>query len=251
MYSDEQQREILYDYLRWRTRAIDIIATLVTRPYATAEGAEYGKHGLGRRISTLRHSIGTVFDTLPMGGELPDRDDLSNATVSLQSFCINIVGALDNLARVWIYESGRFEGQPIAPSHIGFAPKNVRVRQSLPADFLEYLRPFDDWFEYIENYRHALAHRIPLYIPSRQYREEDAAERERLDALKWQAVRNGRLDEAEELDRAMHELGTFHAWMMHSFNEPAQPIAVHPQMICDLSTVIEVTERLLELLDVR
>lgn len=38
----------------------------------------------------------------------------------------------------------------------------------MPAELQAYLAEHDAWFEYLEDYRHALAHRIPLYIPPRQ-----------------------------------------------------------------------------------
>jgi hypothetical protein len=123
------------------------------------------------------------------------------------------------------------------------------VRASLPADYAIYVEGFDPWFKYVENYRHALAHRIPLYIPSRQYTPEDAEQHGRLDKLLWEAIRAHRFDEVEELEGAIQRLGSFHPFMMHSFTEPSQPMAVHPQMLCDLATVLDLTERLLPHLD--
>jgi hypothetical protein len=245
MYPEEQQRELLYALHRSRSQALDLISTLASRSYVTDAGAEYGKHGLARRISTLRHCVGQVFDALPLDGDLPVRHKLMDATVSLQAFFINIFGALDNLARVWINESGRFEGVEVRPTDIGLGPRREAVRASLPADVLGQVREFDDWFGYVENYRHALAHRIPLYIPSRQYRPTESQEWTRLDELRWTAIREHRFEDLKQLEAAMHELGTFAPFMMHSFEEPAVPMAVHPQMLCDIATIIDLTERLL------
>jgi hypothetical protein len=47
----------------------------------------------------------------------------------------------------------------------GLRPKNEIVMASLDVDVRKYLNSMDRWFEYLENYRHALAHQIPLYIP--------------------------------------------------------------------------------------
>ena len=42
---------------------------------------------------------------------------------------------------------------------------NRGYRESFSAEFQAYLQELDAWFGQLENFRHALAHRIPLYIP--------------------------------------------------------------------------------------
>src|SRR3546814_4019048 len=58
-------------------------------------------------------------------------------------------------------------GQPLNRNDIALRPKSKKVRASLPQELQDYLSGHDEWFRYLENYRDALAHRVPLYIPPR------------------------------------------------------------------------------------
>src|SRR3546814_11603884 len=62
-------------------------------------------------------------------------------------------------------------GQPLNRNDIGLRPKSKKVRASLPQELQDYLSGHDEWFRYLENYRDALAHRVPLYIPPRRSEE--------------------------------------------------------------------------------
>ena len=202
MYTTDQEREIKTSFYRRRSEANDLLIELASRHYKTEAGGEYGKHGLGRRIGTLNHCVGRLFEVLPLSVELPSREALMDATVNVQAFCINVVGALDNLARLWLHESGSLHGRPIPAAHIGLGPKCKTVRATLPAEYAEHIATFDDWFDYVADYRHALAHRIPLYIPSRQYTPHDAEEYRRLDHLFWEAITDRRIDDVDDLEAA-------------------------------------------------
>lgn len=245
MYPTEYASDLRYEFVRCRSEALDTVSSLANRTYVTVLGREYGKHGLARRISTLRHCVGQVFAAVPPTVALPNRTELMDATVGLQSFFINVVGSLDNLARIWVHESGLFDGVEVPRTHVGLGPKNTRIRESLPREFLQIVEEFEAWFGYVENYRHALAHRIPLYIPPRQYRPSEWDEWSRLDVLRWTAIREHRWDDVEPLENLMHEIGTFAPIMMHSFEEPSTPVAIHPQILCDLASVLKLTNSLL------
>lgn len=248
MYSDEQRDQLEVDFHLWRDRTQELVAVLAHRPFRTVEGVEYGRHGLARRLATLRHCSEMVFEALPLDQGNPSREDRLDATVGLQSFCLNVVGAMDNLARLWMFESGALEGVCVSRTQIGLGPKHTVIRQSLPEEFQIYLEQFDVWFAYILEYRHALAHRIPLYIPPRSYRPHEVEEVGRLDREIWDAAIAMKADRLEELEQQRNQIGSFDATMMHSFEENAQPMRLHPQMLCDLSTVVDIAEHLVPLL---
>jgi hypothetical protein len=134
-------------------------------------------------------------------------------------------------------------GSPLAPKSIGLTPSHIRVRHTLSNEFQNYLTENDAWFGHLENYRHALAHRIPLYIPPRQLDDQDAAEYRRLEQAIADAI--GDIRRYEELRGQQNRLGRFNPVIMHSYGERANPVLVHPQMICDFSTVIEIGEYML------
>ena len=245
VFNEANRKEIEQGFLRERSKAIDLIAILASKRYRTVEGAEYGKHGLGRRILILHHCVGSVFSVLPLFASKPRRHELLEATVHAQAFSINLVGALDNLARLWLFETGALPDTSFPQSHIGLGPKYKRVRSTLPLPFREHVETFDEWFGYVEGYRHALAHRIPLYIPNRRYLPEEAKARAALERQLWKAAIEHRFEDVERIEDEMHELGIFEPWMMHSFHEQSEPVAFHPQLICDLASVLDLTEKLL------
>lgn len=230
----------------WLDREDELLTNLVLFEYRDRTAREFMNHGLGRRLRLLRHCAERVFQALPMEEVAPGEDALLDATAFLQTFVINTFGAVDNMAHVWCHEANvRDErGRKIPRGWIGLRPQNRAVRNSLSPAFRDHLAGIDAWFAYLEDYRHALAHRIPLYIPPRSL--DRAAQ---LDHARVQ----------EAMDRAFHEdreryfalfaeqrrLGVFDPWMMHSYGEAARPVRFHPQIVSDFSTTVEIGEHLL------
>src|SRR5205085_2909290 len=98
-------------------------------------------------------------------------------------------------------------GKHLSPMAIGLLPKYVLVRASLPQHFREYLASFDEWFGYLENYRHALAHRVPLYIPPRSLNPTAQANFAQLENEMVHAMVEGRHDRYFELRNAQVRAG--------------------------------------------
>jgi hypothetical protein len=79
---------------------------LQSRTYKSERAKEYASHGLGRRLGTLIRAIDRVFTILPPEREdIPERDEVIDATIAIQSFVLNVFGCLDNLAWIWVYEN--------------------------------------------------------------------------------------------------------------------------------------------------
>ena len=114
--------------------------------------------------------------------------------------------------------------------------------------FQEYLTAADPWFEYLENYRHALAHRVPLYIPPKRFDDAATGRYHELENEQKVALQAHDFNNFGELLAEQTALGVFEPWMMHSYG-PAdgdgQPVRFHPQMICDLGTVVELSEKMI------
>ena len=102
--------------------------------------------------------------------------------------------------------------------------------------------------EHIKNFRDALAHRIPLYIPPYVVKTSNAHEVTRLDQEANAAFSRGDLAEYNRLIDEQRKLGEFRPWMTHSFYEQAPHIVFHPQLISDYGTVDELGTNMLEAL---
>lgn len=136
--------------------------------YNNARAREYAIHGFSRRLNTLARCIENTFGILPPDiPGLPTREQLSDAAINVQAFVFNVFGSLDNLAWVWVSEKGltKNDGSPIPNTWVGLKSGNTLVRSSFSPEFQKYLLELDAWFNYLEDFRHALAHKSRSISP--------------------------------------------------------------------------------------
>lgn len=249
LFRAEDIQQMADAYATVGTRAMDLTESLLVHPLTTLAAREFAHHGLGRRLSTLARCITRIFELLPPEEEgIPEREILLDATVYLQSFVFNTFGALDDLAFIWVCEKQvkKANGQPLPNGRIGLSRNMEEVRGSLSDALRDYLIQIDPWFSHLENYRHALGHRIPLYIPPYIIRHEDADRYSLLDEQARDALYRRRdVDEHLRLSAERDALRSFRPWMKHSFDDPAPPVAFHPQVLADFATVEEITRRVI------
>ena len=152
--------------------------------------------------------------------------------MNLQAFVFNTFGSLDNIASIWTFEKDVKgpDRKPIPRKFVGLGPRNTLVRESLSADFQTHLKTLDEWFGILQDFRHALAHRIPLYIPPYIISEEKSAEYNDLDAKKY-ATKN--VEEYQSITTEQLKLVKFAPWMQHSYQEGSKQIVFHPQVLRD------------------
>ncbi|MDQ1155487.1 hypothetical protein [Brevundimonas sp. SORGH_AS_0993] len=245
VYTAEQTRHMSEQLEDWMERESRLTTDLFALALPRAEPREMMQHGVSRRLFDLAHGARRVFEILPPEEEDPGPQAIADATAFLQAFVINTFGAMDNLAWLWSLQAHitAANGRPLPRSRIGLTPGHGDLRASLSDRTQACLTRADPWFDYLEEYRHALAHRILLYIPPRTLDDEDTAEFWRLGAQ----VGHEDLDWARwgEVLAAQRRLGVFQPVMMHACGEAARPVWFHGQMICDFATVIDVGEHIL------
>ena len=170
-----------------------------------------------------------------------------DATAFIQSFLINVYGSLDNLAHIWCHEKDlrNSKGNFLDPKFVGLGSKNKLVRSSLPSSVRSYLEKCEKWLKYLEDYRHSLAHRIPLYIPPYRLSPKNEVLYRNLDTQRIIAMSQKQWQIADEIMDQMDGIGVFEPYIMHSFGERAKPIVFHSQLICDLATIIEIGEKIM------
>jgi hypothetical protein len=223
-----------------------LLEAYLTHNYKSARAEEFAKHGFSRRLQTLVRCITNTFEILP-----PDRDDLpssqerSNAEINIQAFVFNAFGCVDNLAWIWVTERNvtQNDGSTIPNNWVGLTKGNRLVRCSLSPEFRKYLKSLDQWFSHLENFRHALAHRIPLYIPPYVILKSDEAAYKELEGRMMKAATHLEYDRLSNKQKA---LAKFRPCMMHSFGESARPVVLHPQLLADVKTIEELGWKMLE-----
>jgi hypothetical protein len=209
---------------------------------------EFARQGFPRRLKVTHRCIVNVFVGIPPERlELPSRDELTDATINIQSFVFNVFGAIDNLAWIWMAETGqkRADGTPIPNVYVGLGPDNIAVRATLSKELQDYLKTLDAWFNRLADLRHALAHRIPLYIPPYVIEAKDEVTYRDFEKKMVEAAKRHDFKEYDRLSAEQLRLGRFRPWVQHSFEENAKPVVFHAQMLADFNTVDELAHKML------
>lgn len=219
MYFNTARLQDLYAaFALVQPKYVFLIDQFTTRHYQQPRAREFAQHGFSRRLKTITRCIEQVFALIP-----PDADGEQSAEIRadteicIQAFVSNVFGTIDNLAWIWTYERQvvQTNGQPPPRAWVGLRPDNAFLRATFSEDFQQFLATLGDWFAYLEDYRDALAHRIPLYIPPL-------------------------------VVTTNHPNGEFRPLIMHSFEEGADPFEFHSQMLTDFSIIDSLGRRILE-----
>jgi hypothetical protein len=248
-FSDSELEELHLHRRRVSGKHAMLQFRVTTRNYTSERGSEHALHGFGRRLRTLERVIRQVFEILsPEREDIPVHDEVVDATIAIQSFIVNVVGCLDNLAWVWVYENNlkAKNGTNLNPKSVGLWKSHVRVRNSLPKDFRDYLDSRDSWFDYIKGFRDSLAHRIPLYIPPYIVPSSNIDEHNRLE---HEANTTADFEQHERARSEQRKLAVFRPWITHSIHEQAPWAIFHPQLLIDYDTIDELGNKMFDELD--
>ena len=215
--------------------------------------AEYCTHGFLRRLRTLKRCIENIYTICPpeKSDKFFNDDDRLDLSINLQSFMFNVFGCIDNLSWIWVNEKQLKNkgGHLLRGSAVGLMEneKNKTVRESLSQGFQNYLNGLTQWYDkYLTEYRHALAHRIPLYIPPVCLNPEEFKQYESLEKQKFEARRQSNFQLLNQVDEEQDRLGKFVPLMQHSYGENSRPVVFHAQILADWNTIVEIAEKFLD-----
>ncbi len=245
-FTQDQVAELNHDHDEVRDKFADLRERYIFRNYQSAQAREHATHGFARRLGTLVRCIDNVFELLPPDREdIPTRNEVVDATINIQAFAFNIFGCCENLAWIWVSERPvlQDDGSPLQPKMIGLGSR--RVRRSFSPPFRSYLNSRQRWFTHMKDFRDALAHRIPLYIPPYIVAPEHVDEYQRLEIAANEALRCGNAAEYHRLLANQEALSFYRPWMTHPQTENASIVVFHSQLLADFNTVDEIGRRLL------
>lgn len=225
-------------------RTNQIILSVTGHRFQNELAREYAQHGFARRVETLRRCIQNIFRIIPPGTvKVPSRDRLYDGQIQVQSFIANVFGSVDNLAWIFVHERGL--DAEIPRGHVGLRKANVKVRAALSREFQTRLDEMERWFGYITEYRDALAHRIPLYIPPGAVLTRNVDKYNDLMTRMNSALNNLRSYEYEQLSVEQNKLLVFQPVITHSVRETTGHFPFHIQMIADFLTIEELWQKML------
>jgi hypothetical protein len=226
----------------------DIVVRYAARQYTNGKAKEYATHAFGRRIYILLRCVDRIFAIIPPGArKRPHGNRVDDVIINLQAFIFNAFGCLDNLAWIWVIERDVLgkDGKPLKDARVGFGIKYTEVQRSLSLAFKDEMRGFENWLSYLEGFRHALAHRIPLYVPPFIITPAHEAEFQALEQSAEEAHAGGDYSAFFQAKSKLLTVGVFEPMMTHSFGEGAPHIHYHHQVLTDLKTISHIASRLL------
>ncbi|MGO1068426.1 hypothetical protein [Lysobacter sp. CA199] len=246
MFTEKQLSDMQQELTSLHRRFIALQAK-VTSEFSitlTEESArEYALHGVSRRLGTIHRTVENIFSIFPPSRTNPlSRAAVTDTSIQLHAFAINVSGIQDNLAWVFVHE------HKIAIKRLEVGLFHPKTQFHLPIAFATYLRTsaIADWHKiYAKDYRDALAHRIPLYVPPTQFTDADKHAYVALQASSMEAIRKGDFELCNSIQDQIENLGSACPMFVHSLSTKEGPLILHPQVISDALTVVELVETFL------
>ncbi len=239
-YSADKVVEIRRAYAEVQTDLQDLVGDLPANlaPILKVEKAkEYLTQGVCRRLGIIKRSMENIFSLHPVDRtELLSPDEQSDLEINLHAFLIHTHGIPDNLAWVYVHENKL----GLKADHVGLFRKETK--KELPDKVREYVNSeaISGWHKtYAKNFRDALAHRVPPYIPPFVINPRNADRYNELQLQINTATARGEFGQVLELYEEQESIGQIALAYAHSLNE-ASPMILHPQVIADARTVIEI-----------
>ena len=248
-YKDEDIDKMAAKYCELEAKYEALSENIAMYKFSTPKGEEFALHGFLRRSEMLWRCVNRTFETIPPDlVDKPKRDQTKDVTIFLHCFIIHVFGACDDLAWILVHEKSitKPDGSVLPQKWVGFRKNNKQVRDQLSAKLITVLDEFEKWFQHVDEFRHSLAHRIPLYVPPYSVRHDRADDYERLERERWEALRQRDLDEHQRLKQEQEDLTFFRPWFTHSYSERSPTMVIHPQMLADFGAVLALGEATFE-----
>lgn len=240
-YSAEQHTELDQAFESVCEELTETFASLArdVESLVTREGArEHVTYGAARRLLIIIRCVKNIFSIFPVRRtKLLNLDERNDLEINLHAFLIHVHGLPDNLAWAYILERKVL----LAPQDVGLFQK--KTREHFPIELQTDLNRFINWHQaYAKNYRDALAHRIPPYVPPAAWLPEHEQEFKDLHERAEQAKRERNFELALDLHAQKHDIGIIHPAFLHSFldQKACGPMLLHPQVIVDTRTILEI-----------
>jgi hypothetical protein len=236
----EREREVVSRELE------DLYFTLVTAfaPLLTVGRAqEYVLHGICRRLKIIRRCIDNIFAIIPIERKhFLREEERSDLEINLHAFIINVYGLQDNIAWVYVIEKSLENVVKGGPLGVGLFKETTQCH--MPTELREYLNtdPIKSWHErYAKNFRDALAHRIPLYVPPSTMTPKDVQRYQELEIQISEQMKDHDFERTATLMEEQKAIGRICVAFLHSYSDPTSgPIYFHPQIIADANTVMQI-----------
>ncbi len=241
--SDADIEKIENDLILLKSRYVKLIGIVwgVADVLKNDKAKEYLFHGVARRLDVIERCVENIYSVFPLRREaLLSREELKDVDINLHAFFVNIFGLLENMAWVVVHENNSAER--IGRKNVGLY--KTEAQKLLKDGFRNYLNSerMKKWHdEYLKNYRDALSHRIPLYVPPKRLTSSQQEQDVSLDNAIREAVRDRDFNKMNSLQNAADSVGDPAPFFVHSLSETEYKyVVLHAQVITDFGTVEEI-----------
>lgn len=155
--------------------------------------------GVSRRFNMMQKSRFEIRDGTREVTEPPGPYALTDLSIHLNAFYLNLRGAIDNLAWAATYEHQLCEplgdDEPDAWRFVHFTGKRFRAalaRVKPPA--AKSLEAFDEWLRTLKNFRDPAAHRVPLTFVGAVLTEADVEKHRAIKERGLEALQRGDIE---------------------------------------------------------
>lgn len=245
MYTETTLAELEVAYRacgRDTAAVLDSCANIIAVSSVDSLAARYLAQGVMRRLKTLYRALWQVYQTFPPERvELLAEEERLDVAIALQASTVNVFGVLDNIAWVVVHDAGGLAETVKSPHAVGLFRKELVAYMSPP------LRSFVDrpdigrWYaEHLKEFRDAIAHRLPVYLPPYEVAAADMPAYEYLQREAQEALISGDAAREQAAVKAIDELKR----VSYRYGQEARPDGsvlapfVHAQLVADIATVL-------------
>jgi hypothetical protein len=249
-YTHQQQNDLAHGYISSHSDLSDLMLECLRQADAidVAASKEHLCQGAARRLGVMGRAIRTMFTLFPPDTDRPlPMESIHDVQINLHAFVINLFGVFENFAWAFVHRHNLLPtiGKPVNVSMFKDA-----TRQHLPLAVADYLLSdaMTRWHtEYLKNYRDALAHRIPLYIPPKVLTKEESERFNALETEKCGLAGRADCDRINAISAEQEAIGSPCFTFLHSLKDgdASRAVLLHPQVISDSKTVIDFGHRFL------
>lgn len=247
-YTADQCKELDRELRQVCERLTDLMLECIKHasPFEETQTAQHLRYGAGRRIGVIRTAVRNIFEEFPPDTIRPlHTENLYDVQINLHALVMNVYGVFENFAWAFI-ERHQLRGKHKGVKWIGMFREDTR--RYLPIEIRDKSYELERWHdEYLKEYRDSLAHRVPLYVPPFHVHPENEDRYKELDERRF-AIE---LDTSPEGLRLYEEIRNEQSALTHpmfvflhntSDDEVGRPVQLHPQVICDCMTVLDMGE---------
>ena len=202
----------------------------------------YFVYGLSRRLQMIIENVRFFQETIQQNRKEPlSIDETTKASIHLNSLYVQLYGALDNIAWMFVYEKDIYDEDNIEQTNrkreVGLFNrsflKNIGEINPILNEYREYLKIKKKWYLKMSELRAPSTHRMPLYVIPSVLNNAEGEQYLLFQNLHASEVKKLNFDDAGKHLDQIQSLGEFSPYFAHDPNDQPLPIYEVITMDCD------------------